>query len=762
MAFTRCTCLLFLLANVAIEASADPNDADGPTYDQWKDRKSNETAEADAAVAKQKKMSAVDKVVSLLTSLQQQVLTEGEAEAATYNKFSCFCKDTSREKVEAIQSGEDEKDSLSSNIETMSSDREKVDAQMKQLMEDIAAAEKAMTEAQANRAKLLKEYETNAADLKAALEALDGAISALKSSKAPGLLQFQGVSETLRSAALLADALGLPVGAKALAFLQEVPQVPTEDYKFHSADIISTLETLKKDFWDEKNQVDADEVKSVAAFDSFMQRTSNLVKAKNRELDEAQQEKARLMDEISMTNQQLTTVAATLLDDQEYLKKLSEMCSDKAKTWDQRTKVREEELYTLTQAIGIIKGAVTEKTTAATIRFAQQGMSLRLARAVASDANAMEAMEAEAEAAEAPAFLQRGSLASGRHVLLQRRHLEAMAPLDAAGRQKVADLLRSQGQRLHSALLTSLAGRISTSADPFAKVKTLIQELIERLLQEQGNEANQKAWCDKATSAAEQKRTYAAEDIEKLNAEMARLEATRDKLAEELGVLATEIKELKDARAKAEKMRAEEKSQNMETIKEAQEGLTALESAIDVLSKFYKTMAKETVDLTLAQKKGPAEDAPDAGFKIGEAYKGGQSESVGILAMLDVMKSDFARTISETQEAEAQAEQDHLVFMTETGKSLAQKQTSESERITQKDDAEEKLGQADDSLQSQTVILQTSITELLELKPVCVDTGMSYQERVDRRRDEIEALKKALCVLGNYATYGPEGAADSC
>mmetsp|Transcript_33303 Transcript_33303/g.75395 ORF Transcript_33303/g.75395 Transcript_33303/m.75395 type:complete len:761 (+) Transcript_33303:87-2369(+) len=760
MALTRFACLLSLLAIVASAAGADPDE--GPTYDQWKDRKGNETAAADAAIAKQKKMSAVDKVVSLLTSLQQQVLTEGEAEAATYNKFSCFCKDTSREKVEAIQSGEDEKDSLSSNIETMSSDREKVDAQMKQLMEDIAAAEKAMTEAQANRAKLLKEYETNAADLKAALEALDGAISALKSSKAPGLLQFQGVSETLRSAALLADALGLPVGAKALAFLQEVPQVPTEDYKFHSANIISTLETLKKDFWDEKNQVDADEVKSVAAFDSFMQRTSNLVKAKNRELDEAQEEKSRLMDEISMANQQLTTVAATLLDDQEYLKKLSSMCSDKAKTWDQRTKVRQEELFTLTQAIGIIKGAVTEKTTAATIRFAQQGMSLRLARAVASDATAMEAVEAEAEAAdEAPAFLQSGSRRLRSAVLLQRR-VAAAAPDDAVGRKKVADLLRSQGQRLHSALLTSLAGRISGSADPFAKVKTLIQELIERLLQEQGNEANQKAWCDKSTSAAEQKRTYAAEEIENLNAEMASLEAIRDKLAEELTVLGEEIKELKINRAKAEQLRAEEKAENENTILEAQQGKDALESAIKLLSRFYKTVAKESVDLSLAQKKGPADDAPDAGFKIGEAYKGGQSESGGILGMMDVMKSDFSRTISETEEAEAQAEQDHLVFMTETGKSLAQKEQSESERITQKDDAEDKLSQADESLQSQTVILQTSITELLELKPVCVDTGMSYEERVERRRDEIEALKKALCVLGNYATYGPEGAADSC
>lgn len=73
-----------------------------------------------------------------------------------------------------------------------------------------------------------------------------------------------------------------------------------------------------------------------------------------------------------------------------------------------------------------------------------------------------------------------------------------------------------------------------------------------------------------------------------------------------------------------------------------------------------------------------------------------------------------------------------------------------------------KLGEADDDLESESKILQSSIKELLELKPTCIDTGMSYEERVARREDEIEALKKALCVLTAYAEYGPEGLADAC
>merc|ERR1719198_2465174 len=158
---------------------------------------------------------------------------------------------------------------------------------------------------------------------------------------------------------------------------------------------------------------------------------------------------------------------------------------------------------------------------------------------------------------------------------------------------------------------------------------------------EAANEANQKGWCDKALADAKQKRDYAAEEI-------ATLEATRDTLFEELGELSEEISELKTKRKEAKEMRKEDNEENTATVDEAQAGLDALNMCMDILDKFYKEMKKETVDLSLAQKQSPTEDAPDAGFKIGEAYTGAQSEAGGIMGMLEVMKSDFERTISET------------------------------------------------------------------------------------------------------------------
>merc|ERR1719379_577754 len=237
------------------------------------------------------------------------------------------------------------------------------------------------------------------------------------------------------------------------------------------------------------------------------------------------------------------------------------------------------------------------------------------------------------------------------------------------GREEVMKLLRTKGSQIKSTLLTALASQIA--ANPFKKITKLIQELIERLLQEAANEANQKGWCDKALGDAEHRRENAVTAVEELNNEMAGLEAKRDKLTEDLAVLTKEIKELEAARDKAEKERAEEKAESEATITEANAGLEATEMAIDILDKFYKSAANRAKKDPTALVQGPLDDMPDAGFDAGETYAGGQGASTGILGMLDVMKSDFVRTISLTKKAEDEAAKDMDKFDTETGASLA-------------------------------------------------------------------------------------------
>merc|ERR1719178_369808 len=577
-------------------------------------------------------MAAVDKVVSMLEDLQLQVLAEGEAEAATYNKFACFCKTTQKEKSEAIKTGKDDKASLSADIKKLSKERDDLDDKIADLQDKIKKAEDKMDKATKESDAALAVYKTNEADLKAALYALTEAIKVLKSSKTPSLVQLQSIGKTVQQAALMADALGLggEKVQKAATFLLQQGDVPVEmeDYKFHSSGIIETLEKLLNDFRKTKADVDADEVQRVQEYDMFMQEKTDHVKAKTLEMEEAKKTRDQKIEDIGTASQELTTVSAQLLDDMEYLDELNTICSEKAKTWDQRTKLRANELTAITQATGIVKATVAEKTQVSTIRFAQTGSVVRLADAVVNSDSAMEAIEAEAESSEADEPLG----------FLQRRSVQKHDPAsNDGGRQMIISLLKGKGQELKSTLLTSLASRIA--ADPFAKIKKLIQELIERLLQEAANEANQKGWCDKATADATQKREYAADEIEGLNAKMAKLEALSAKLGEELKELNKQIKELTDSRAEAEKNRKEEKAENANTVSEAKAGLAAVKMAIDILDKFYKTSAKAKVDLSLAQ--GPLDDAPDAGFKTGEAYTGAGGEAGGIIGMMEVIQSDF-------------------------------------------------------------------------------------------------------------------------
>jgi chromosome segregation ATPase len=756
----------FVLVALAWSAAyaEDPERPSLEDYEAEQEAKANATA---GALAKESKEAALKKVTAMLQTLKGKVLEEGEKEAATYNKFACFCKDTTAEKVASVSAGQDEKETLESQIVDLQTERDELDTKIAEIEEEIEAAEKEMKEAQEEREKEAAIYAKNEADLKAALEALEGAIQSLKASKGASLLQMQAVGKNVKAAVLLADILGIG-GPKthhlSAMFLQQSPDVPTEDYKFHSDEVITTLEGLEKDFRAEKVEVDEAEVKAISAHESFMQEKTDFVKQQTIELDETREEKSQKVAEIAEKSQELTTVAATLLDDQQYLNELSKMCQEKGKTWDQRSSTRQDELSMITEVISIIEGEVAEATSAATVRFNQKAVGVKLASAVAKDPAAMVAIEAAAEAADGPAplaFLQEKQSKPAAFLSAVKKHVQAAAgpedlrSISATSRKAIAELLRTSGTKLKSTLLTGLATRIAGSEDPFAKIRQLIQELIERLMTQASMESNQKAWCDKSIGDAEQKRTYAAEKIAKLNGEMAELEALRDKLMEELETLATEIKDLKKAMKRAENQREEEKAENAATVEEAQSGLEAIEMAIDIMRKFYLTSEKATVE-SFAQKQGPKEDAPET-FGNGEAYKGAQSDSTGIIGMMEVMQSDFQRTISETEKAEADAEQAHLEFMTETGKSLEAKETAETEKTGYKDDAVDKLESAQEDLDSQTDVLQTTLSELLELQPVCVDTAMTYEERVAAREDEIAALKKALCILAAYQEFGDGG-----
>jgi hypothetical protein len=225
-------------------------------------------------------------------------------------------------------------------------------------------------------------------------------------------------------------------------------------------------------------------------------------------------------------------------------------------------------------------------------------------------------------------------------------------------------------------------------------------------------------------------------------------------LNERLDKLATEITELEAALAEATKIREQEQKENNQQIDDANAGQAAVEDATAILAQFYgtaknKVKSQKDFEQFLQTSQGPeANDLPDAGFD--EEYGASQDASVGVLGMLDVIKSDFIRTRETAESDEKQQAKDFADFSTATNASLAEKRSSESQYTGELAEQEDEIATNTDNLKAALKGLDMAVQELVELHAACVDTGMSYEERVARREEEIEALKDAFKILDNY------------
>merc|ERR1719284_1598756 len=110
--------------------------------------------------------------------------------------------------------------------------------------------------------------------------------------------------------------------------------------------------------------------------------------------------------------------------------------------------------------------------------------------------------------------------------------------------------------------------------------------------------------------------------------------------------------------------------------------------------------------------------------------------------MMEVIQGDFERTIKETTEAEEQAKRDFIEYDRETMMSIAAKKNALEATTTELTEVMDNLSTAEDEL------LDSAVKTWEELLPGCVaDPGMSYEERVARRNQELQALKDAYCIL---------------
>jgi len=459
----------------------------------------------------------------------------------------------------------------------------------------------------------------------------------------------------------------------------------------------------------------------------IVQDLTDSISRANSDIEEKTAEKEKKTEKIA---EDKGTLAATIKDKDEDTKTLSDLeaeCSQKAESFKSKQQLRAEEIEAIGKAIEILKGGAVSGAAEKHLDFIQAASSLIQ---VAS----------------------KGTMATD------------------GVRHRVQDFLANEANRLHSQSLALMAEKIA--ADPFAKVKKMIDEMITRLLEEANAEAEQKGFCDKELGMSKITRDKLSSEIEELDAAIEEGKAMIMKLTEDIATLTKEIAELDAAVEEATALRDTEKAKNKQTIEEAKAAQDAVQAATSVLKDFYAKAAGATALLQKSSEHDPSsflsrhikigsddwQSLANPGFKpgekkqgqtFGEPYKGQQDEAGGVLAMLEVIMSDFANVESETMANEAQAQKAYEDFMTDSKQTKAVKSKNIELFSADKVAAESKL-------QTDTKDIKATQDELLaaeryfdKLKPQCIAQGPTYEERVAAREAEIASLKQALEILSS-------------
>eukprot|EP00933_Yihiella_yeosuensis_P039829 TRINITY_DN33_c0_g1_i2.p1 TRINITY_DN33_c0_g1~~TRINITY_DN33_c0_g1_i2.p1 ORF type:complete len:703 (+),score=253.85 TRINITY_DN33_c0_g1_i2:85-2193(+) len=679
------------------------------------------------------RVSPVGKVVDLMKSVEAKVQEQADLEEDMFENYTCWSKRTNNAKREAIAAAQARIKMLTQRIAELKSmkgsesgEAEKLLAQLNEVNSEINSTEtQRNSEAEVNQENI--ETTTSAVNgLSEAAETLGTVVNLAKKGKshAQSLLSLRGSRSATMSSSVLARKArdtqhALEIAEKHLSaadatFLRRIltadvsnvkiagkedpPDVApvTEDYVARSGDILGTLDKLSGEFSADLESTKSNEAKSKEDFLKLM-KEKNIEKANVEEAVRNQEREKQAREyKTKEAEKEIAALEAQIATDEEFIAAVDKAQEQKQEEWDQRSKVRSEELTALSKAIETL--------------HSDEARDL-----FNSNFNS---------------FIQKGA--------------SSVVAMQQAGNALSEGFRSSKDTRL---LALSLRLASSKSNGHFDGVFSKIGEMIKVLDEEQASDEAKKKQCedDLAQDTADVKQTK--EDIEHLTNEINALNDDVEEMKVEIMNKKREIAEIANELDSATKIREEEAAEAAKAKEEDETAMQTIEVAAKLIADFYNANKGALLQQTSSE---PDLSAAPGTWGDGEKYRGDQQGGGRITALFDEVKADLqkdmdsaalceknaqtmydeAKANMETQTTQLNGEIDALMA------SKGEKKTSASDKATE---TETKEGE-----------LKALQKKMADVKPECDFFVDKFEARTKNRDTEKTSLNKAKEILEKY------------
>jgi chromosome segregation ATPase len=261
-------------------------------------------------------------------------------------------------------------------------------------------------------------------------------------------------------------------------------------------------------------------------------------------------------------------------------------------------------------------------------------------------------------------------------------------------------------QKFRSVPIAQIA--IRARADPFAKVRSMIRDMLKKLKVAKDKDAEEHGYCQKEQAANKKKLTKIDNEIEKNSGRVATATAAVGDAKKELAQLQGDSQEAAQTIQKATGIRSANKVSNRQVMEKAEHDSMALANAVSSMEGALKKVVE------------------------------------GIKSDIDERNAQTETLESQQSAAHDKAVQDNKV---NAATNSANQKAAERAIASNKSRIEELNGDLNDLDTSR----KSEAAVEAQLMKRCTKKTMSFEERAARRQAEIDGLKSAIKILNEEA-----------